>query len=220
MANRYYLNEDDALILREIVRWFRQSKRSSALMPDSLVLSQTPSVYIAQVPVDGIPAMDEALTGTGNDVPGKAECSIFRIVNDELEDMGITRDVYNLSTSLIDVPYVLVTKTKGGSWVASTGGGDSGGTRYKPLCRFTLDETLATSDAYAWATITNQYGVGSEHTTLEVNVLNLQTSTPGLYLFYGPSGSAGYAYYDQQVDDYGTASGGGANWIIIQMQCP
>lgn len=221
MAERFYLNADDAAILREMVRWYRQSKVSFALTPSNLNLAQTPSVYIAKVPVDGIPALEEEGTGTGLDSPGKVECDIYRIIDDELHDMGITRDVYNLSTSVIDAPYVLVTKTKSGDWVASTGGGGGDGTtRYKQLCRFTLNETLATSDAYAWATITNQYGVGNEHDTLDVNVFNLQTSTPGLYLFYGPSGAAGYAFYDQTDDDLGTASGGGAAWMIIQMQCP
>lgn len=80
----------------------------------------------------------------------------------------------------------------------------------RPLCRFTLNSNLGTSNASIAATITHQYGYGREHASTSVSVYNLLTHTAGTYAFAGDSGDAGYAYYDP----------GTQHWIIIQMECP
>ena len=84
------------------------------------------------------------------------------------------------------------------------------GGQKKQLCRFTLDEALATSDADAEATIVTQYGSGANHATTDITVENLLTSVTGVYVFSGASGKAGLAFY----------SGSGSTWPIIQMECP
>lgn len=82
---------------------------------------------------------------------------------------------------------------------------------YKPLVRFTLSAALTTSDASKSATITNQYGPGTDNTTSSggITVHNMLTSTGGVYLFEGDSSDAGLAMWDS-----------GTNYRIIQMECP
>lgn len=80
--------------------------------------------------------------------------------------------------------------------------------KIKPLVRFTLSATLATTDASKSATISNQYGPGVANST-SITVHNLLTHTAGLYVFEGDNGDAGLAFHD-----YGT------NYRIIQMECP
>lgn len=75
----------------------------------------------------------------------------------------------------------------------------------KQLARFTLGATLTGS---ASATLTNQYGPGTAHTTTSVTVHNLTDSSSG-QVFSGASGAAGLAMWDS-----------GTNWRIIQMECP
>ena len=79
----------------------------------------------------------------------------------------------------------------------------------KQLNRFTLNATLATSDASKAATITDQYGPGiNADVTVAITVYNLETSTGGVYVFSGASGAAGQAIWDS-----------GTNYRITQMQC-
>jgi hypothetical protein len=88
---------------------------------------------------------------------------------------------------------------------------DSSSSTRKSLVRFTLAATLATSDASKTATITNQYGPGSDGPTGAgaITVHNLLTSTGGVYVFEGDSGDAGLAMWDT-----------GTNYRIIQLECP
>lgn len=82
---------------------------------------------------------------------------------------------------------------------------------FKKLVRFTLSGTLTTSNASQSATITNQYGTGTNNTTAAggITVHNLLTHSAGVYVFSGDSGDAGLAYHDS-----------GANYRILQMECP
>ena len=79
----------------------------------------------------------------------------------------------------------------------------------KLLVRFTLDAALATSDASKAATITNQYGPGTDADDTAITVHNLLTQTAATYVFSGASGAAGLAMWDSAQ-----------NYRIIQMECP
>lgn len=74
-----------------------------------------PEVYIALAPTGGIPAMV-------GDVPGVAECDVYRIVQPDGDDPYMiptegTRRVYNLSDSAVSSDtYVLAQRDKYGSW--------------------------------------------------------------------------------------------------------
>jgi hypothetical protein len=73
-----------------------------------------PEVYVAAVPVGGIPAR----VGT---TLGSAECVLYKMVEGVLEAMdGASRTVYNLSAGAIDagVGYVTVKRDKWGTWLA------------------------------------------------------------------------------------------------------
>lgn len=78
----------------------------------------------------------------------------------------------------------------------------------KPLVRFTLNAALATTDSSKAATITNQYGPGTDNST-SITVYNLADNTGSAYVFEGDSGDAGLAFWDS-----------GTNYRIIQMECP
>lgn len=84
-----------------------------------------------------------------------------------------------------------------------------GASNLKPLCRFTLDAALATSEASEGATITDQYGPGADHSETDITVYNMLTSTTDVYLFEGAIGAAGLAMWDS-----------GTGWKILQMECP
>jgi hypothetical protein len=77
----------------------------------------------------------------------------------------------------------------------------------KPLCRFTLNEELTTSDDSATATITNQYGEGMQHPfTDEIVVLNPETELTGTYAWEGEEDDAGLAVWNTS-----------RQWVIIKM---
>ena len=112
---------------------------------------QAPEVYIAYPQTHaGIPVLLSAGTGTGEsdsdyDEPGKAECDIYKIVeNDttgdpELHDAGFSKDVYNLTPSAIDQDWVSVARTKFGKWLAIASVSTAGATLEWAI----LDETLS-----------------------------------------------------------------------------
>lgn len=91
----------------------------------------TPDVYVARAPLSGIPASTLGGTGTGtgtgtqpdSDDLGYAECTIYRILGDDVDDpqlvplVGVTRRVHNLSSSLIPAEsWLIVARDKFGSW--------------------------------------------------------------------------------------------------------
>jgi hypothetical protein len=94
---------------------------------------QAPEVYIALVPGGGIPANEgdpELLPGTGSeldyqqgDMPGYADCQIYRIIGGVLQSCDFTKRVYNLTASAIDQGWITVVRDKFGNWIAQTGGG-------------------------------------------------------------------------------------------------
>lgn len=102
---------------------------------------QAPEVYIARPQTsDGIPRLlpTDGSTGTGTDIsgslfdePGKAECDIYQIVDNdttgdpELHNIGLTEFVHNLSEGDLSQDWIPVARTKFGKWVALNGGGET-----------------------------------------------------------------------------------------------
>lgn len=137
---------------------------------------QTPEVYVALVPLGGIPALYfgwdpaptvtgtgsvvDGITGTGpqSDRPGSAECQIWKIVDDGtglkiLERVGnLTQTVYNLSTSSISQQWVSIHKTKFGHWIVSNPRSGGSGCDTIRFCITSADEdTLSvTAEIRAW----------------------------------------------------------------------
>jgi hypothetical protein len=78
----------------------------------------------------------------------------------------------------------------------------------KQLVRFTLDVALTTADASQPATITDQYGPGTDNSNTAITAHNLLTHTAGTYMFEGNAGDAGLAMRDADQD-----------YRIIQIEC-
>ena len=126
----YLLNDEDVTILEALIA--REKKRGNSPRGRDYSeepLGETPEVFIAKTPADGIYRYDDGdETGTGSGsafIPGSAECTIYRLLTwtnpvEFEEQEGRTETVYNLSTK--DVPgdtYILIVKDKWGVWVAS-----------------------------------------------------------------------------------------------------
>lgn len=80
----------------------------------------------------------------------------------------------------------------------------------KPQCRFTLNASMANTDATKAATIVSQLGYGTNHASTSITVSNPADATNGDYTYYGASGASGWAFYDEAGDD----------WWIYDMDCP
>ncbi len=85
----------------------------------------------------------------------------------------------------------------------------SKGSSIKPFVRCTVDNALTTSEATNAATITHQWGPGTDNTSTAITVHNLLTSTGGVYLFEGDSGDAFLAVHDKNQD-----------YILVNGECP
>lgn len=79
----------------------------------------------------------------------------------------------------------------------------------KDWARATFNTALTSATATVAGTLVTQYGSGADHTDTSVTLHNLETSTPGLYVFSGVSGAACWAKY----------AGYGDHWLIVIPQC-
>jgi hypothetical protein len=85
-----------------------------------------------------------------------------------------------------------------------------GDDQLRPVCRFTLNAALATTDASKAATITHQYGTGRLHASTSITVQNFSAAVGGNYEYHGASGASGKAFYDPHTK----------TWHIFDMECP
>lgn len=132
MADAYVLSDRDVRVLREMMREFAQRRQNQQSTSEQGTPSAAPEVYVARVPADGIPALDEGFTGTGtgtgtmDDSPGYAVCAVYRAVLDEvgtptlIRVADLNKIVYNLSSSTIrGSSWCLVARDKFGYWYAT-----------------------------------------------------------------------------------------------------
>lgn len=134
MEELFALTRQDRNLLDELHRRLGTLRENapSARLPIDITDEppQAPEVYIALVPSGGIPAC-EGTTGTGGpnfeagDVPGYADCGIYRLVNGIIYYTRQTKRVYNLSGDVITQQWITVKRDKFGQWFADTGGGAS-----------------------------------------------------------------------------------------------
>lgn len=131
MSLRDFSN-DDIVALQEIVRAVRSGRLNLGTRHDSERAwdagedHQAPETYIA-IPQTGtgIPALEEVGTsGPGEgDIPGSEVCDIYRVVGNELRPVGLSKTVYNVSSSIISGSWIPVVRDKFGKWFAVVGGG-------------------------------------------------------------------------------------------------
>jgi hypothetical protein len=134
----YYLSENDRKVLEKIVRQFKLDPGGFSRPPQQFSMlenegHQTPEIYVALAPEDGIPAAQK-WRGGHDTLFGYALCEIYRVVDGFPKRVtDIDRLVYNPFDVLIpkymdvlpgvsgtgDFPnWIPVHKTKFGTWVA------------------------------------------------------------------------------------------------------
>lgn len=127
MADLYGLTEADIAKINELIsvqlhRYRNTTNRPEVNSPDRDEIL-APEVYLAKTPVDGVPALDEGPdTGTStaaslDDIPGVADCQIYRCIDGQILSCGFTKEVVNIHA--IDLPpnkLVLVARDKWGTW--------------------------------------------------------------------------------------------------------
>jgi len=215
MTALYTLSESDVDVLRRIVHMYRNM--NSLQKKRWLDKSQTANdIYIAKVTSEGIQALSDT-------TPGSAVCDIYRIdpLTPSITEVGIEREIFNVSEDEIEEGYVPVLRTKGGPWIAS-GVPSEESTRMKKFCRWIAEEDFTQEDEWWWATIEVQYGPGTAHTEggtgtgsgtsgISIKVYNLlrHDGSSDTYEFYADEGDRGTAFWHQEEE-----------WICILPECP
>jgi len=120
MADLNVFSDADVALLKEMANWFRNRGTQSTREDDEWEPRQSPEVYIALVPTNGIPA----LTGgeTTGATPCKVECQAFQIgPQGELTSAatGHLITVYNLGASGVPQGWCLIARDKWGKWIAT-----------------------------------------------------------------------------------------------------
>lgn len=134
----YGLTQVDYDTIRQLIQWWRGvspalttiNRPAVELGPDS----QSPQLYIARTPTNGIPGLNAHVQGTASDdEPGEAECEIYQVMRYQnpvvLNPTAANdRTVYNLSTDPVPGDsWVIIARDGFGSWIALiTGGGFAG----------------------------------------------------------------------------------------------
>lgn len=130
MAEKYFLSAADRETLKSVIDEVMGSRVNTPSRSDQPTRLGAPETYLAFIPTGGIAAAtDSGGTGTGTDetigVPGSAECELYSIEGYEstaslVRIPGLTRLVYNpFPVAVTAGQFVVVTRTKGGSWVVT-----------------------------------------------------------------------------------------------------
>lgn len=125
MADELYaLSSDDVAILKQMLAWYKRQPKNAPIVTLPEELPSTQDVYVARVPLAGIPAMQDRQHLGQEDRPGSAMCVIYKIVyNDDvgayvLENTNRSRLVYNISEINIQSKYCRIERDKFGRWLA------------------------------------------------------------------------------------------------------
>lgn len=115
MADINVLSDADIALLKEHVNRLRNQRLNPPVrQPPIEVYSGNRDVLIASTPDGGIPAISGYLPGGG------VECDVYQFVEgagNEIEYLGVTKVVYNLSTNAIPGNiWILIVKDKFGVW--------------------------------------------------------------------------------------------------------
>lgn len=130
MTEKYFLSAADRETLKSVIDEVMGSRINTPSRSDQPTRLGAPETYLAFIPAGGIAAAtDSGGTGTGTDetigVPGSAECELYSITGygstaSLVRTPGLTRLVYNpFPVAVTAGQFVVVTRTKGGSWVVT-----------------------------------------------------------------------------------------------------
>lgn len=154
-------SQDDRALLQELLNQHRLERDNAPSRPPTEHTwsegedHQAPEIYVAKPQTsDGIPQLLRAdpsgtatatataeTSGSEFDEPGKAECDIYQIVDNdstgdpELHLVGLGIFVHNVTTAALAQDWIPVARTKFGKWVAlsSTGGSGPATIRFQVL---------------------------------------------------------------------------------------
>jgi len=123
----FYFNEDEAKIIADMVSSYLKRNQGEHIIGPPMDLSDgmfPPEVYVAQLPVGGIPALE---TVSGSPIPGSATCDIYKLWpyagtgtgsgEEELIAAAFDQTVYNISSSVVTGDYKIVWRDKFGHWI-------------------------------------------------------------------------------------------------------
>lgn len=145
MATAVVLSEKDAEVLKRLldrVRSLPINTTGRGAVPPVEEGFQTADIYVARVPAEGIPAIEEASGVSIRDKPGCADCDIYRIIpsatevgipcDSDLQPIyGLSRRVHNFSSSEIaGDTWILTARDKFGYWFAVVGGSGAPETKF------------------------------------------------------------------------------------------
>lgn len=120
---------------------------------------------------------------------GTANLTVFDTGTEDFRETGMAQTVRNRhEAAFADDEIVRITHDASGDWFVDP-------LPYKALVRFTLDADMTETDASVAATITDQFGIGSDEPDTSITVHNLLV-TGSTYGFDMLSGDAGYALRD------------------------
>ncbi len=126
MPDGYILSDKDKEVLK---KWVEENKhlfsntsgRPAVPEPDGVTID----IHVARTPTGGIPALTEASGTAIDDVPGSAECEIYRLITNDTGTKRLSttpvykKTVYNISTTAIPAAvWVLIKRDKFGEWYA------------------------------------------------------------------------------------------------------
>lgn len=132
-------SNDDRILIQELLDERKRQSLNAPLEKEQDRPSSSPEVYVCKPPPNGIPPLTIRMPYYP-DIPGQADCDIYRIdINTStgdpelIEVSNVSRTVYNVSLSWIDTPYKIINRDKYGKWVAECPcGGDTTGTGTPP----------------------------------------------------------------------------------------
>src|SRR5262245_52962606 len=122
MPKAHVLNPQEYALFKEMAREYGRRVRvpPSRNDPPPGESYQTPDVYIALPPEDGIPPLTRSGTASGpgaGDQPGVADCDIYSIAPDgALQVVGISQQVVNLTTETIEQEFIPIHRNKFGQY--------------------------------------------------------------------------------------------------------
>src|SRR3990167_6457958 len=159
---QYFLSEADVKVLKEVVRQVTRNPSGPYGRPAPTEEDhQASDVYVAMVPVGGIPAASDT-------TPGSAECTIYRISEGVLEAIeGLDRTVYNIGIDAIpegvgtaSLGWILIAKDKHGSWIAVPVGAGAASTITSTNLGFPVPGDLTAPDVASFTNIEGDYTQG------------------------------------------------------------
>ena len=110
MTKAFFITEDEAPILRQIINDYRRRNRSMELQESGGVFEDepdeifTPECYVIEIPANGIPGMEYS---DDSYIPGKADCTVYKTWpldedDEELIETDFDHEIHNLSLGQID----------------------------------------------------------------------------------------------------------------------